>query len=935
MNIVSRFALALAGLALAACEDVTRITQVVDTPPPATPPVASPPPPPPPENLEQSLNSLGVPTNASPRVSNEGVPLPDTYAPFGATIELSMLESGEVVLGAPQEMALMGFSMEDQGAFLSVIENVPLRTAAEIDPIVPGVLSKSDASQAPWAREQAGSESLPPLTLRDATGSDVDGDGLAEFVTVRFEAGQLVLGISETDDPASAPDERIVTVPVAVSALADVRITGGDFDDDRRDELALALTAASIDGLATATVVLLLDDSQGDFAIIGQLDYQSVIPGADVHVVLVAGSTDYDVADELVVMLNELVVSRSDGIPDAVAARLFAYDDAGSDFEQLIAASPEVVTPDDTFVADVVNAAIGDFDGDDINEILVAGISGLTVTGAACNDSPDGTVPMRYLAILFEFDGLSYEQSYGAHTADQDSLFPPNCSDDGPWTLRFPFINAVNLDADRQSEFHINQYVMDGLPAPGAAWGASSLATLPRTVFFPDGATGGLVFDRSTAVISAGDVNGDGRGDIVSARGGVDVVSIFSNTDADGFYRSGRLLLETADATYATSTGAFNPHVVIYNGDMAAEGDVKIMHYESHVVDFSEPIVLAALAAPPCIEDIEQNHDACVTSWGKSETVSLEGDREFTFSAGFSVGVSAQVDAVTAVGIGLSVNVFSMTAKLTLARESGRLKSESYEVSKTVSFETGAQEDSVVFASIPYDVYRYKVVTNTLDEALDGTTFYDVGLPREAVVRIATTSYYNSRTTDTATKIDGTVFAHTVGDVSTYPTLEDRALILDQNRSQVEQLRTDCPFCWQLDPEAPSPFLDGPNRTFDPFAALPGLVSEAVGVGQGGGATEVGIELNTSNSTGNSLARSWEGEVEFVIYGFLVGFQVGGGASFSTSITRSEGKAYVGSVGSISDRDFNDNQYAFGMFTYLQADPNSGHEFEVINYWVE
>jgi len=935
MKSAARIVFAFAWFVLAACEDVTHVTQVVQEVPQNPPPVASPPPPPPPADLATSLNELGVPTNPSPRVSNEGVPLPEDYSPFGATITMSTLESGEVIMGAPLEMALVGFSMASEDAFLSTIENVPLRTASELDPIQPSILVKSDVGQVPWAREQLGFEHEPPLTLRDATGGDVDGDGLAEFLVARFEGGQLILSISETDDPGALPDERVVTVPVAVSAVADVRIAGGDFDDDRRDEVALAITASSADGVATTTIVLFLEDSQGDFAVIDQLEYQSVISGADVHVELIAGNIDYDVAAEVLVILNELEVTRSDGQPDAVATRLFVYDDGGEDFLQLIAASPEVVTPTSTFVADVASAAIGDFDGDDINEILVAGLSGLTDAGVLCNDSPDGPGPLRYLAVMYEFDGLSFGQTYSSHTADADSIYPSNCVDDGPWLIRYPYVNAVNLDNDRQHELHINQFVFDSLPAAGNPWGLSSLAILPRSVFFTDGTSDRAVFDRSTAIITTGDVNGDGRGDIVSARSGVDIVQIFSNTVEDGFYRSGRILLETVDPAYTTSTGAFNPQIVVYNGDMAAEGDVQVMHFDSHVVDFSEPIVIAALAAPPCIDHIDQNHESCVTSWGKSETVSLEGEREFVFSAGFSVGVSAAVDAVTAVGVGLSVNVFSFEAKVTLTKEAARLRSESYEVTKSVSFETGPQEDSVVFASIPYDVYQYKVTTNTLDEELNGTTFYNVGLPREAVARIATRDYYNSRTMPDAIKIDDTVFAHTPGDISTYPTLADRAMLLDQNRSQVEQLRSDCPFCWELNPEVEKPWLDGPFRSFDPFAALPGLVSESVGVGQGGGATEVGIELNSSNSTGAAISRSWEGELEFVIYGVLVGFQVGGGKNFSTTITRSEGKAYLGTIGSISARDFNDNQYAFGMFTYLQADPDSGQEFEVINYWVE
>jgi hypothetical protein len=40
-------------------------------------------------------------------------------------------------------------------------------------------------------------------------------------------------------------------------------------------------------------------------------------------------------------------------------------------------------------------------------------------------------------------------------------------------------------------------------------------------------------------------------------------------------------------------------------------------------------------------------------------------------------------------------------------------------------------------------------------------------------------------------------------------------------------------------------------------------------------------------------------------------------------------------VGSIGPDDFGTNQYEFGLFSYLQADPATHREFHVINYWVE
>jgi hypothetical protein len=117
--------------------------------------------------------------------------------------------------------------------------------------------------------------------------------------------------------------------------------------------------------------------------------------------------------------------------------------------------------------------------------------------------------------------------------------------------------------------------------------------------------------------------------------------------------------------------------------------------------------------------------------------------------------------------------------------------------------------------------------------------------------------------------------------------------------------------------------------------ALPGLISDSIGVGQGSGATQVAIDFSRSSSFGNSLAKSAELDVEFNFGGVVAGFAVGGGLSHSTNITQGSSTTYVGTVGSIDAAHFASEQYRVGMFTYLQGDSASGQEFEVINYWVE
>jgi hypothetical protein len=578
-----------------------------------------------------------------------------------------------------------------------------------------------------------------------------------------------------------------------------------------------------------------------------------------------------------------------------------------------------VITTSSTHVAQTLDLAIGDFDDDGLNEIMAAGVAGMMNGNPVCNVGGN----VRYVAVMYEFDGRSVGKTSMAASTAADVLSATDCPD-SELMMRFAFVNAVDLDGDLDHEFHVNQYVFSAFPAQNATWATAALAVLDPMALFPQGSR--LVFDRHSAVIQSGDVNGDGRGDLVSFRAGVPELTVYSAT-LDGFYRSARIPIETL-GLYASTPRAMNPQLVPFSGDLANEGDIVVLQFAGHFLDFTEPLVIAALAAPPCMEEVGQNIDACTTTWGRSESVSVEGERELKFKAGVSVGLKYE-QAVPIIGVAVGEFVI----KGTLERETAKIKNESYDVTKTISFETGPLEDSVVFTSIPYDVYRFiEVAASTRNDAV---AVYDISLPREAVIRLATAKYYNAHTPASSLKIDDSVFTHRVGEIESYPTPLERDLLLGERRTQVQALRTDCPYCWQAKTDTTLPLFDLGLRRFDPFEALPGLKSKLVGVGQGSGATEVGVELNAANGVGRSLETAAEVEVEWMTAGVIGGFQIGFGAATSTTITHSEGSSYVGTIGSIDAAHFIANKYRFGLFTYLQVDPGSGFEFEVINYWVE
>ncbi len=901
-----------------------------------------------PDRLSDSLSALGVPTAESPRIGNDGVTLPDDFSPFGRRLKMAVDADGNPRIGAPMEWVAGGFTLSGRADSLVVLDNFALPASGyDIGPA-----PVHSFGSATWTREDGGFEGGPPVTLRDAAGGDLDGDGYDELIVGRVESGQLVIGITRLADRMPTETIHPVPVPPEVLPIGDVRIAAADLDGDGHAEIVASISQAAEAGRATRSVLLVLAPSGGGLAVRHAQQFQSSLPGPGaIHVtsVLETGNVDYDAADEIVLVLNEFVGDQA--IPDRAATRAFVFDDAGHQFAQLMADTLSVVTASATYQAQVADVAIGDLDGDFVNEIVFGGIADLTVA-RSCNEDGNGDPgSLRLLLLAYDFTGHGLVRTKTAYSSDSDwnQLYPGYCSaSPAQRALRFLEVNILDFDNDRVADIQANQFIFAGMPEHGWSWWQRATFRLPDLVIMPNENTE-LVFDRNSARIVVRDVDGNGTDDIVSYRGGDDAIRIHTwhqpLNPAGGI--SGppelrllaRIPIETAHPSLSIRPGQnANPILLALDADGLNEGDVQTLQFVRHEFALTEPLVLAAIAAPPCGTGIGQNTDACTSTWGNAVTSGTDAQRDISFKAGIIAGFETEWDAGVGFVATATTKVFGLAAKLTLAEELGWHRSESYEVTRSVSFETGPMEDSVVFVSTPYDFYVYEVIASTvvaLDDLGARRELHRLGLPRTPILRMAEASYYNAHTPATSMKIDARVFDHTVGRLDSYPSRFRRNEILGARRTQLEEIRTDCPGCWQVDPDQPVRSGNNPWRQFAPRDALPGLVTDLVGVGQGRGSTEVALDFSRSSSFGQSLEKSAEMDVEVTIGVVVAGATVGGGLSHSTNISRGQSTSYVGTVGGIDAAHFAAHQYRFGMFTYLQGDPSSGQEFEVINYWVE
>ena len=403
---------------------------------------------------------------------------------------------------------------------------------------------------------------------------------------------------------------------------------------------------------------------------------------------------------------------------------------------------------------------------------------------------------------------------------------------------------------------------------------------LPQEVFVDRDSDAGAYISSATTTIAAGDVTGDGRENLAVYTQWQPDLHIWglSAIESVGFAE-----LSTVEVSSRFNTqGRPEPIVLPINVDTDSPA-LKYSDGEYQLV-FTEPLVVAALAAAPCAEGIGQNLGECFTTFGQGETNTVDASLTVTVKAGIHTGLEVQGSPLTA-GIGGSLRK-SITA--TASASAGA----AYTVEKSRTFTTGSLEDGVVFTTIPYDRYTYSVLSHP-DPDLVGTTVI-VSLPREPIILKVDREFYNANVIESSIQIDDRIFDHTVGDISSYPDTGRKNSLLGQ---------------------------------------YGGLENGPISVGQGGGSSGLEIAVSTEVSLGGSLGIEYEKEVEVTGGGGLAGYTVGYGAEASLTVTSGSQTTYSVEVGDLDGDNFAEHQYSYGIFTYVQE--LGGQEFEVINIWVE
>jgi hypothetical protein len=441
--------------------------------------------------------------------------------------------------------------------------------------------------------------------------------------------------------------------------------------------------------------------------------------------------------------------------------------------------------------------------------------------------------------------------------------------------VRAIFANALDVDGDGFDEFHINQFVFDDF-ANSAPWTMDPTYQLPEDAIWDLNDFG--VFAQGTASMVAGEFTGDDREDIAICRQDEGEIHVWGREAPD----SDMSIKRTIDTTFDNSQNSVFPILVPVNVDR----DSPVLSYSDAEYEYvlTQPIVLAVLAAAPCQPGIGQNLSECYTAFGNTTSTSTEKERTVSVQASATVGVS--------LSSGLTQSGFELKASASV--EASQITNTLYLEERTVLYRTGVAEDTVIFTTVPFDRYTYTIESHP-DATLIGEKVV-VNLPRDPITLQADRVAYNNAAEEGALLITDEILTHTIGDSSSYPDRQTKNSLLSQYGGL------------QFGPQA---------------------------VGIGSGATSLTLQVGDAWGVGGALEVGFSIDLETTGAGVLVGGSVGASQSDSIMVTSGSETTYQASVGAIDAANHASAGYSFGLFTYVQRDPVTGQDFEVIQYWVE
>ena len=344
-------------------------------------------------------------------------------------------------------------------------------------------------------------------------------------------------------------------------------------------------------------------------------------------------------------------------------------------------------------------------------------------------------------------------------------------------------------------------------------------------------------------------------------------------------------------AANAGDSGTYNVGLALPNVDR----DSAIVEYQNeHEVLFSDPQVLAVLAAPPFFSGVNENNSQTSISFGSGQ--GSDAQSTIGVSAGLSIGYSAP-------------SLFGLDEaswKLSFETSFDSISDHSVELEQTQTWTAGS-EDAVVFHVIPFDVYYYKIMSSP--DPTDVGNLVTINVPRALNTYKVPVALYNATILNGA-QVGPDVITHTVGDPSSYPSVNACA---DASNTSGKVGST-------------SLLVDGDTWCY----AVDSTLHSGVGTGS------VGFQIDRTDTfaAGKSQDIAVNFETEEGVGGLTFGQSVGFHYGYSYTVNTEQSYNFAGQVGDLPDSK---HGYDFGLMVHkgVLAGTSTTYPAFLVDYWVQ
>ena len=768
-------------------------------------------------------------------------------------------------------------------------------------------------------------------SVKSGTAGDFDGDGIQEAAVVYLDrdTGEVRLNVYAYDDASKAGTTTTYSLgsfphyspSSGVASPGHVDIAAGDIDGDGRDELIVALGVRSYSSMpeyalgdpnawnestAGAAKIIVLDDKTKGFA---KLTEKSFGDGDARAIYVATGNGKPDARHKAEIAVSVSIGGQAKGY-------VYQYTPTkGGDKLTLLMDDSQNITVNgrNAYLADVT---FGDLNHDRRGEFIFAGI-----------EKPGPSNPdTKYVAMSLQYDGKKFSPMPSQARAWTDlssgdwapSNGSGNCGQQS--TCDFikvldVFAETLDINGDGNQELLINNWVVtSGFVALTDKDGTTVMSGMlnndnsqprvdvaGRIVNAPHTA-----FHRSNTWIAVGDFSGSGKDQILywgrnkgaersAPQSGDDAIRIFGWDTGGNFRTLGhrslpRALVDNAAGNYPVLFG------------LNADADSAHVKFKTSHTNYTEPLPLAAIAAAPCFasDAAKQNLEECHSTYTKLSSRSSAAGSGIHVFGGIAGGLHTSIIGTEDdLLFGVYADYEGTTTKTT-------------ETSESNSWEAGANQDMVVFTSLPVDEFFYEVTSVGANKVFVNGKEVKVAdeiklaIPRQESSLGAELAYYNRVMKDLGpTRVIGPeVFKHTPGDPYSYP-----------SRDEIDRLEKE----WVA---AGRPFLRS---------------SKGMEVTVPQGATSVAA-VTLGETVEEARSRSHEVGFKATFSGnkgtFAYEVEAGVGYLWSVEFAETTGFELEGSIGGIGDDAFFErNRYGVGVASYLAV----GHtgEMRVVNFWRE